>query len=53
MSLTYESILKKIKLSNNRAILSKNIIATHRSVVKTSNAVPNDYMNVVRNVFSW
>ena len=41
MSLTFESILKKVKTSTstNKTILTENIIATHRSIVKNCNAV--------------
>ena len=42
MSFTFESILKKVKTSTNKIILTENIIATHRSIVKNCNAVKKD-----------
>ena len=52
MALTYECILKKVGFSKKRDILTENIIATHRSLVKNCTAVEfpivrTDYKNVV------
>ena len=51
--LTYETILKKVKLSKNRLTLATNIMETHKSIVKDSTAVKDDYRNIVTQFYTF